>query len=227
MPAALQLVVFLCYLIPLHEHPLLALQIAQKKTLGVLSVVAIAWTLNKTYTSLLLHRGSGRAMPMCDVERLHWLLLFCCKCAYIDLAPKWLDVRTTRAQRPQSDALRAVLVIAVGEECLPAAAFININTMYAIQLSLLRTPYICAPGCPLTAAWGGGGVSHFQRPSVGAIDAPRWALSGSTINKKSAKVFCCPFWEEGVMWVVRGQLPRRGRRRAVVGATRVTFSGRG
>jgi hypothetical protein len=30
-----------------------------------------------------------------------------------------------------------------------------------------------------------------------------------------------------VMWVVRGQLPRRGRRRAVVGATRVTFSGRG
>ena len=32
-----------------------------------------------------------------------------------------------------------------------------------------------------------------------------------------------------VMWVVRGQLPKRGRRRAAVGATiyRVTFSGRG
>jgi hypothetical protein len=31
-----------------------------------------------------------------------------------------------------------------------------------------------------------------------------------------------------VMWVVRGQLPRRGRRRrTVVGATRVAFSGRG
>jgi hypothetical protein len=30
-----------------------------------------------------------------------------------------------------------------------------------------------------------------------------------------------------VMWVFRGQLSKRGRRRAVVGATRVTFSGRG
>jgi len=30
-----------------------------------------------------------------------------------------------------------------------------------------------------------------------------------------------------VMWVVRGQLPRRGKRRAVIGATRVIFSGRG
>jgi hypothetical protein len=80
--------------------------------LGVLSVVAIAWTLNKTYASLLLHRGNGRAMPMCDVEWLHWLLLFCCKCTYI--APKWHAVRTSRAQRPQSDALRAVLVISVG-----------------------------------------------------------------------------------------------------------------
>jgi hypothetical protein len=30
-----------------------------------------------------------------------------------------------------------------------------------------------------------------------------------------------------VMWVARGQLPKRGRRRVVVGATRVTFSGRG
>ena len=84
---------------------------------------------------------------MCDVERLHWLLLFCCKCAYI--APKWHAVRTTRAQRPQSDALRAVLVIAVGGECLPAAAFIYINTMYAIQLSLLRTPYTCVQYVPL------------------------------------------------------------------------------
>jgi hypothetical protein len=30
-----------------------------------------------------------------------------------------------------------------------------------------------------------------------------------------------------VMWVVRGQLPRRGTRRAVVGATKVLFSGGG
>ena len=127
--------------------PCLPCRSAQEKTLGVLSVMAIPWTLNKTYTSLLLHRGSGGAMPMCDVERLHWLLLFCCKCAYI--APKWHAVRTTRAQRPQSDALRAVLVIAVGGECLPAAAFIYINTMYAIQLSLLRTPYTCVQYVPL------------------------------------------------------------------------------
>ena len=77
---------------------------------------------------------------------MHWLLLFCCICAYI--APKWHAVRTTRAQRPQSDALRAVLVIAVGGECLPAAAFIYINTMSAIQLSLLRTPYACVQYAP-------------------------------------------------------------------------------
>jgi hypothetical protein len=37
----------------------------------------------------------------------------------------------------------------------------------------LRT--ICAPGCPLTANWGTS--SHFQRSSVGAIDAHRWPLS--------------------------------------------------
>jgi hypothetical protein len=34
MPAALQLVVFLCYLIPLHEPPLLALQIGPGKNFG-------------------------------------------------------------------------------------------------------------------------------------------------------------------------------------------------
>jgi hypothetical protein len=99
MPAALQLVVFLCYLILLHEPPLLALQIGPEKNFGraVGRAVAIAWTLNKTYISLLLHRGSGRAMLMCDVmvERLHWMLLFCCKCTCI--APKWHAVSTTRA----------------------------------------------------------------------------------------------------------------------------------
>jgi hypothetical protein len=34
MPAALRLVVFLCYLIPLHEPPLLALQIGPGKNFG-------------------------------------------------------------------------------------------------------------------------------------------------------------------------------------------------
>jgi hypothetical protein len=68
---------------------------AQKKTLDVLSGMAIAWTLDKAYTSLLPHGGIGRAMSMCDVERLHWLLLFCFKCTCI--APKWRAVSTTRA----------------------------------------------------------------------------------------------------------------------------------
>jgi hypothetical protein len=89
-------------------------------------------------------------MPMCDVEWLHWLLLFCCKCAYI--APKWHDVRTTRAYQPQSDALRAVLVITVGGECLLSSCrsfYIYTNTMSAIQLSLLRTPYTCVQYAPL------------------------------------------------------------------------------
>ena len=64
IPVALQLMISLCYLIPLHEPPLLALQIGREKTLDVLSVMAIAWTLDKVYTSLLPHGGSGRAMSM-------------------------------------------------------------------------------------------------------------------------------------------------------------------
>ena len=61
---------------------------------------------------------------------------------------------------------------------------------YAVHL---RT--MCAPGYPLTDIWGGS--THFQRPSVGAIDAPRRALTGSTINKKSAKGFLLPFLGRG------------------------------
>jgi hypothetical protein len=34
MPVALQLVVYLCYLIPLHDPPLLALQIGPEKNFG-------------------------------------------------------------------------------------------------------------------------------------------------------------------------------------------------
>ena len=74
--------------------------------------------------------------------------------------------------------------------CHSALAF-----AYAVHL---RT--ICAPGCPLTDVWGGS--THFQRPSVGAIDAPRRALTGSTINKKSAKGFLLPFLGRGSdIWI--------------------------
>jgi hypothetical protein len=80
------------------------------------------------------------------------------------------------------DALRAVLVIEVGGECLPAAAFIYINTMYVCHSALdfayavhLRT--MCAPGCPLTEIWGGSHSLPEGRPvrrcnrraSVGSI----------------------------------------------------------
>jgi hypothetical protein len=51
--------------------PCLLCRSAQKKTLDVLSGMAIVWTLDKAYTSLLPHGGSGRAVSMCDVERLH------------------------------------------------------------------------------------------------------------------------------------------------------------
>ena len=67
----------------------------------------------------------------------------------------------------------------------------------------LRT--IRAPGYPLTAKWGPS--SHFQRPSVGAIDAPCWPLSGSAIKKNWFEVFLSPFWGEGVNIMVRTPYP--------------------
>jgi hypothetical protein len=78
-----------------------------------------------------------------------------------------------------------VLVIAVGGERLPAAAFVYINTMY-----MLFSSRFCVRRTP----------AYNMRPWVsvdGAIDAPRWALSGSAINKKSAKGLFLAFFGRG------------------------------
>ena len=59
------------------------------------------------------------------------------------------------AYQPQPDTLRAVLVIEVGGMGRHAASYMDINTIYAIQLSLLycdmHMPYACVQYAPLDA----------------------------------------------------------------------------
>ncbi len=60
MPASLKLVIALPYLISLYDPPRrLPCKLAQKKMLDVMSVMAIAWTPDKAYVSLLDHGGSA------------------------------------------------------------------------------------------------------------------------------------------------------------------------
>jgi hypothetical protein len=59
MPTSLKLVIALPYLISLYDPPALALQIGPEKMLDVMSVMAIAWTPDKAYVSLLDHGGSA------------------------------------------------------------------------------------------------------------------------------------------------------------------------
>ena len=60
MPTSLKLVIALPYLISLYDPPpALALQSCPEKMLDVMSVMAIAWTPDKAYVSLLDHGGSA------------------------------------------------------------------------------------------------------------------------------------------------------------------------
>ena len=60
MPTSLKLAIALPYLISLYDPPpALALRVAQKKMLDVMSVMAIAWTPDKAYVSLFDHGGSA------------------------------------------------------------------------------------------------------------------------------------------------------------------------
>ena len=61
MPTSLKLVIALPYLISLYDPPppRLPCRVVQKKMLDVMSVMAIAWTPDKTYASLLDHGGSA------------------------------------------------------------------------------------------------------------------------------------------------------------------------
>jgi hypothetical protein len=74
--------------------------------------------------------------------------------------------------------------------CHSALAFV-LRHAHAVRL---RT--ICAPGCPLTATRGSS--SHFQRPPIGAIDAPCCPLSGPGINKNWANSFFCALLCQGI-----------------------------
>ena len=57
-----------------------------------------------------------------------------------------------------------------------------------MHIHAVRLRTICAPGCPLTATRGAS--SHFQRSSIGAIDAPCCPLSGSGINGVDVHITC-------------------------------------
>ena len=59
MPTSLKLVISLPYLFSLYDPSRLPCRLAQKKMLDVMSVMAIAWTPDKAYVSLLDHGGSA------------------------------------------------------------------------------------------------------------------------------------------------------------------------
>ena len=60
MPTSFKLVMVLSYLTSLYDPPpRLPCKLAQKKMLDVMSIMAIAWTPDKAYVSLLDHGGSA------------------------------------------------------------------------------------------------------------------------------------------------------------------------
>ena len=86
--------------------------------------------------------------------------------------------------------------------CHSALAFV-LRHAHAV---LLRTT--CAPGCPLTATRGAS--SHFQRSSIGAIDAPCCPLSGSGIKKNWANSFFVPYYARGLICTTHPTASRVG-----------------